>query len=237
MTRITMQKNLIYDFPMRLFHWIFAGLFVTAFLIAKSIDDDSTIYSYHMLAGLLLGAVVLLRIFWGLVGSRYSRFSSFALHPRELVSYFLGLLNKENYRWVGHNPASSWGTLMMLVLGLSLACTGYLMSIGYEEVFEDIHEVLANGFLIVVVLHVFGVLLHSFRHRDGLAWSMVNGAKDAVPEGAAVASSRPWSGIMFLILVFVVGFYLVTQFDSQTRSLNLFGQSLQLGESQTESDD
>jgi hypothetical protein len=34
-----MRNQLIYDLPMRLFHWLFAGLFTLAFLIANIVDD------------------------------------------------------------------------------------------------------------------------------------------------------------------------------------------------------
>ena len=65
-----MKKTKVYDLPTRLFHWLFAGLFLSAFLIAKVIDDDSPSYSYHMLLGVILGMIVFLRIIWGFVGSK-----------------------------------------------------------------------------------------------------------------------------------------------------------------------
>ena len=71
-----MNKRLVYDLPMRVFHGIFAALFIVAFLIAKTVDDESAAFSYHMLAGFLLVFTVSLRIIWGFVGSKYSRFSS-----------------------------------------------------------------------------------------------------------------------------------------------------------------
>ena len=36
-----MNKRLVYDLPMRVFHGIFAVLFIVAFLIAKAVDDES----------------------------------------------------------------------------------------------------------------------------------------------------------------------------------------------------
>lgn len=80
-----MRNQLIYDLPMRIFHWLFAGLFIAAFLIAKNVDDESPVFSYHMLVGLLLGFTVLMRILWGFVGTKHSKFTSFALHPKDLV--------------------------------------------------------------------------------------------------------------------------------------------------------
>lgn len=227
-----MRNQLVYDLPLRLFHWVFAGLFITSFLIAKIVDDESVVFSYHMLAGLLLSFVVILRIVWGFVGTRHSRFSGFALHPRDLVTYIIGILSGDKLKWSGHNPASSWATLAMLALALGLGLTGYLMAGGQKETFEDVHELLANGFLVVVLMHVAGVVLHAFRHQDGIAFSMVDGAKAGTPSGEAISGSRPVIAMLFMGLVATFALYLANNFDSQTQTLNLFGNQLQLGENE-----
>lgn len=49
-----MKRELVYDLPTRIFHWMFAVLFLTAFVITKTVDDESAVFSYHMLAGLVL---------------------------------------------------------------------------------------------------------------------------------------------------------------------------------------
>lgn len=36
-----MRPLLVYDWPTRIFHWLFAALFVTAFAISNLLDDDS----------------------------------------------------------------------------------------------------------------------------------------------------------------------------------------------------
>ena len=90
-----MKRQLVYDLPTRLFHWLFAGLFLTAFVIAKTIDDDSSWFSFHSLAGLTLGFLVILRIVWGIFGTQHARFSNFALNPKDLLAYFKGILSGE----------------------------------------------------------------------------------------------------------------------------------------------
>lgn len=227
-----MRNQLIYDLPMRLFHWLFAGLFILAFLIANIVDDESPAFSYHMFAGLLLGFIVLLRIIWGIVGAKHSRFSSFALHPKDLKSYVSGILSGDKRKWAGHNPASSWAALVMLGLTLGLSITGYLMASGGKETFEDIHELLANGFLVVVLMHIAGVLLHAFRHQDGIAMTMIDGVKSGLSSSEIIPSSRPLIGLLFLGLVVAFAIHLSRNLNSQNRTLNFFGTTLQLGENE-----
>lgn len=227
-----MRNQLIYDIPTRIFHWLFAGLFVVAFLIAKTVDDDSPVFSYHMLAGLILGFTVLLRLVWGAVGTKHSRFASFALHPKDLLAYFKGILSGDKRKWAGHNPASSWAALVMFGLAIGLGTTGYLMSTGQKEAFEDVHELLANGFLVVVLMHIAGVALHTLRHFDGIAMAMIDGSKSGVSQSETISNSRPVVALFFVGLVATFATHLASNFDSQKQTLNLFGSTLQLGENE-----
>ena len=233
-----MKRIMIYDLPTRFFHWIFAALFVIAFAIAKTVDDESLIFSFHMLAGLLLTFSVLLRIVWGVVGSEHARFSNFSLKPQQLFKYFQGVIGGDLTKWAGHNPASSWATLLMFFIALALGLTGYLMASGPENDFiKDIHELLANAFIVVVIAHVAGVLLHIVRHRDGLGLSMLNGQKTGVPEKSGISSQRPIVATLFIALIAVFGLNLYKNFDSKNRTLNFFGSQLTLGENENESGD
>ncbi len=233
-----MKTTRVYDLPTRAFHWLFATGFLGAFLIAKILDDESVYYPYHMLLGLILVLAVTLRIVWGLVGSRYARFSSFALKPTQLIQYFKNLLSAKTESRLGHNPASSWAALTMMGLALGLAITGYLMTVDInKEVVEEVHELLANAFILVAIAHVSGVLLHTLRHRDWIALSMIRGSKKSIEGETGIERSHWGTALAFVLIVGGFVFFLSKNYDSGEQALNVFGSTLQLGEHEDEDHD
>ncbi|GGE33380.1 cytochrome b561 [Marinicauda pacifica] len=104
----------VWDPVVRLGHWIIVAAFFTAYL---SGDEWAGI---HIWAGYTVAAAVLVRLIWGLVGTRHARFSSFVRGPRAVMAYLKGLFSKKAERHLGHNPA---GALMIVALLVSLAGT------------------------------------------------------------------------------------------------------------------
>jgi cytochrome b len=226
-----MSHPRIFDLPTRVFHWTFAGLFVAAYAIGSTVDDESPRFVLHMLAGGLLATAVLLRLLWGLAGTRHARLSDFSLSPAALVGYLRGVLSGQARTWAGHNPASSWAALVMMGLGLGMAATGLAMVAGVApHAVEEVHEVLANAFLAVALLHVAGVLVHVLRHRDALPLSMVTGRKRGI--AATEADVRPHAGVAlaFVAVLAAVGAGVATRYDASRGRITLFGQTLTLRE-------
>ncbi len=231
-----MPKSLVWDIPTRLFHWLFAAGFTVAAVIALLLDDDSPIFPYHAIIGLAITLMVCLRVAWGIVGSKYARFSSFAHGPAATVQYMKRALLGGAKRYIGHNPGSAYAIIAMLLLMVGLAATGIMMGQGNESV-KEIHEVLAYVMVGVAIAHVLGVVLHMFRHRENIVASMVHGRKMAeAAEG--IRSSHPVAAAAFLILVGAWSFGLIRNFDptTQTTRLPVLGTALQIGEVEHERD-
>lgn len=226
-----MRQVLVYDLPTRLFHWLFAGFFITAFAISNLVDDESVRFSLHMLAGLGMVFVVALRLIWSLVGTRHARLTDLALDPAQLIAYFKGMFSSGGRRWIGHNPASSWAAVAMVGLALGLGITGYLMATaGENDSIKEVHELMANTFLVVVLLHLCGIVLHVLRHRDRLQTSMVTGRKQTLTGDQEAVRAVSVAGLAFLVLTGLFMAYLLQHYDAQARTLDLFGTTLQLGE-------
>lgn len=221
-----MKSILVWDIPTRFFHWLFALTFTVAFVTAEA-DGWAGV---HVFSGLLMLGLIAYRMIWGIVGSRYARFSSFLFSPVAAVSYLIDTLQGKAERHVGHNPAGSWAIYLLLLLGAGISVSGLaLLSAG--EQFEDIHEVLANGALAIVVVHIVGVIAASFLHRENLPRAMVTGRKEG-EDSQAIRSSRPGSAIVMLALVAAFSVAYWKGWDPQTQSVTLpfLSQPLALGE-------
>lgn len=227
-----MDKQKVYDLPTRLFHWLFAGLFIAAFAIAKLADDESPWFSQHMLLGMILFVTTVFRIVWGVAGSRYARFSSFPLSPTRLLVYFREILSTKGRAYFAHNPASAWAAVIMIGLSLGLGITGYLMATGHKEAFEDVHELMANAFVFIAVAHVAGVALHSLRHRDGIALSMIHGKKDNQEGALPITSSHRWVAMGMAGIIGLFAFHIYKNYDATQATTSVLGVKLQLGDAE-----
>jgi len=179
MKEVTMKTRiLVWDIPTRLFHWLLAGSFIGAFLTAES----EYFRDLHVLLGYAMLGLIGFRLLWGIVGTRYARFSAFSLRPAKVVAYLKSLLTGSPQHYVGHNPAGSWVIVGLLSLGLLAGATGYATynQIGGEWL-EELHEGVANSMLALVTVHVLGVLVSSLLHRENLVRAMINGYKTGEP--------------------------------------------------------
>jgi cytochrome b len=180
------SKVLVWDLPVRVFHWSLVLAFAGAYLLGES----ERWRDVHVALGLAALALVGFRLLWGFIGTRYARFKSFRYTPRQAWLYLSELARGRASHYTGHNPAGSWAIYGLLALGLATGVTGWLR---YEEIggeaLEDVHAVFANAWLGLVVLHVAAVLVSSILHRENLPRTMVTGFKRATPD-AAVPNAR-----------------------------------------------
>jgi cytochrome b len=220
------------DWPIRILHWLLAACFLSAFFIAKTVDDDSPAFDYHMLIGMVMLLTIVLRIVWGFLGPPYARWSNLKLHPTALVNYFKGLLRGQSSQEDGHNPASSWAAVAMWLLGCGLAATGISMTLTGNDAAEDLHESMALAFLAVAVFHVIGVGLDAARHGLGLIKSMIYG--DVPAQGQVLHAE---AGLFAFVLLVLFSSLLWQHYDPGRRSLQFGAWSLALGESEDGSDE
>lgn len=225
-----MTRIKVWDFPTRVFHWLLVVTFAAAFSIAQFTSDKDPLFHVHALLGLVIGLMVVLRTIWGFAGSRYARFSSFLFSPKDLIGYMRDAFSSKGKRYIGHNPGSGYAVFAMLVLLSGIVATGLLSQAG--KIFEELHEFFVYAMLAVVSAHVLGVIWHTIRHKENIAFSMVTGTKEGVQD-QGIISARPLAGFIFLLLTGLWTAGLFNGYDPNSRqtTLPVFGTSIKLGES------
>jgi cytochrome b len=193
-------RTLVWDLPVRVFHWALVLSFAGAYLTAES----ERWRDVHVLLGYTAGALVIFRILWGIVGTRYARFAAFIYRPAELVAYVRSLLAHRPKHYVGHNPAGALAIFGLLALLVVTVVTGWaaFMEVG-PRAMEDIHEVVGNLALALVFVHVAGVIVSSFMHRENLVRSMVTGYKKV----AAPAAASPRAIVAVALIAMLAGLW------------------------------
>ena len=111
----------IWDPLVRIGHWTLVIAFFTAYL---SGDD---LFNIHKWAGYVVAGYVLVRIVWGLIGTRHARFTNFVRGPGAVLGYLRGLFTGHGKDYAGHNPAG--GAMVVALLFSLLVTTGSGMAL------------------------------------------------------------------------------------------------------------
>jgi cytochrome b len=190
-TSTSTGRRLIWDLPTRVFHWALAGSFLGAYLLAE--EDGSR--NLHVMFGYTVAGLVVFRLLWGFIGSRHARFRDFAYGPGAAAAYLRDLVRGRARDYDGHNPVGSWAIYALLGLAAATALTGWLHYNGTGgETFEEIHEMLATAWLVMVAVHIAGVVIASLAHRRNLVATMITGRRSGGgAAGMDVAGSGPTS--------------------------------------------
>jgi len=129
---------------------------------------------------------VLVRICWGFVGPRYSRFAQFVRRPGTVIGYLRAVGSGSERRYIGHNPAGGAMIVVLIVAMAATATSGWLLTTDTfwgSTFMQRGHSALADGVLALVVLHLGGVALASLRHHENLVRAMVIGVKRPAEPG------------------------------------------------------
>jgi cytochrome b len=120
------HKVYVWDHFVRVFHWSLVLLFVTSYL---SGEEEHWI---HVYSGYAIITLVVMRVMWGFVGSRYARFADFVYSPRTVLSYIRSIFAGNPRRFLGHNPAAG-AMVLALLAALSLTTLSGLKLYAVEE--------------------------------------------------------------------------------------------------------
>ncbi|NHA14232.1 cytochrome b/b6 domain-containing protein [Thioalkalivibrio sp. XN279] len=209
--------RLVWDLPVRLFHWALVALVATAWASA-----EAGWMEVHFYAGYAIATLLLFRIAWGLVGPRYARFASFLTGPRTVLAYLRGWLDGGAHEPAGHTPAGGWMIIVLLALLLLQVASGMLnshdgldagpwywaASADLRDIAEDTHETVFNILLAAAAVHIVAVLLYLVRPGINLVAAMFSGRKQT--REPAIPGSRLPLALLLLAAAAAGVWYLVS---------------------------
>lgn len=193
----------VWDLPTRLFHW---GLAACVVGLAVTGYTGGAAMAWHARIGYAVLSLLLFRLAWGLVGGRWSRFSSFLYSPRSVINYLRGRPHPDHL--IGHNPLGAGSVFAMLAVLLAQVATGL---VGDDEISFTgplnrfvqsstglaatwYHKRIGQWLLLaLILLHVAALLYYLIRRKDNLIRAMIGGDKTLerqAPESRDTAGTR-----------------------------------------------
>lgn len=171
----------VWDIVVRFTHWAVAAGIMANLLFT---EDGSDLHTY---VGYTVVGLVVIRLLWGLVGTRYARFTNFFPTSTRIKNHISALsVRRVDEQHLGHNPLAAIMMLSLWAVIIGLGITGYLMEstifsnielLGNKDFLEEVHELLANSLYLLVPLHIVAAIAMSYWQRQNLIKSMITGKK------------------------------------------------------------
>src|SRR6056297_3054944 len=185
------QGRRVWDWPLRLWHWLFAVAVLGAWISGQWGGIDWR--QWHFWFGQSAVGLLIFRIIWGFVGPRHARFASFLPGPSRLAGYLKTLPRRDAPESAGHSPLGALAVVVILLIIAAQATSGLFIfdDILYEgpwyvavseetaEFASTIHHRLAWPVGVVIGLHLAAILFYRIYKHQRLTRAMITGRKPA----------------------------------------------------------
>jgi len=166
----------VWDPLVRVVHWS------VACLVVMDLVNEAGANPWHRYLGYACGALVAVRLAWGVIGTPYARLSSIATSARRIGPYLTRSASREVRLFhAGHNPLGAWMALVLWGLILLAVATGWMLQLDAfwgDEAMQTAHAAASYALAGCAVLHVAGVLVTSVLQRTNLVKAMITGSKN-----------------------------------------------------------
>jgi len=194
----------IWTLPSILVHWFLAVTLIIAYILGG--EEESL--QLHSALGITAGLFILFRLIWGIIGPKYSRFRDFPMGVSSLTQHLK--TRGKGKEHAGHNPLASYVMTGIMVCVLLVTLSGLMtlnpgwfgITAGQDgEGFEEIHEVLVNILIVLVILHLIGLAADFVLNRKtGTVASMFTGRKNLEAEPASLNAFQKFFSLIWLII-------------------------------------
>ena len=184
----------VWDFSIRAFHWLLAGLI--SYQLFTALSDDGP-QDLHLTIGYIVMALIIFRFLWGIFGSYTARFTQFLEPPSKVFNYLRR--TEKTARSPGHNPLGGYSVLLMLVLisiqiVTGLICDDEIMLSGplsqyfsqiTISISNQIHATNAKLLIVVIGVHTAAIFWYQIIKRIDLITPMVTGFSRNIEDSKA----------------------------------------------------
>ncbi len=216
------KKSLVWDLPLRIFHWLFAVSILASWYTS---EQEGEMVNIHMQLGYFILGLVIFRLVWGFVGAKHSRFSQFFPTPSRIKTYIAKSNSADHTHYAGHNPLGSLMVFLMIVLVLLQAISGlfinddifssgpYYGTLSEEmgKVMKYIHHNAFDFMIIAMALHIAAIVYYKFYKKIDLVTPMITGKKPAadIKSEDVIPHSKMLIGIVLAIAIAAFIYWLV----------------------------
>ena len=209
--RASLTSVRVWDLPTRVFHWVLA-LTIVASVVSAKIGGNAMIW--HFRFGYVVFALIAFRVLWGLVGGRWSRFSSFIYAPGTVSRYLRGQSRPDEHHDVGHNPLGSFSVIALLAflalqVASGLVADDEIANVGPLNRFVSgalasqathWHKDYGQWILLALVaLHILAILYYLLGKKRNLVRPMIVGDKP-LPTGTPAATDTGATRLLALLV-------------------------------------
>ena len=207
-------QRLVWDLPVRLVHWVLAGLIAFSWWSVHNHHTD-----WHIWSGIAILTLLIFRLLWGFVGSSTARWTSFIRGPRAVIDYLRG-------RWtgIGHTPLGALSVVAIFLavavqVGLGLVSEdedgiyagplSRLVSVTTSDKARDIHELWFETVIVsLIALHVAAIIFYRVRGK-ALTKPMITGKAAVGPRTEPMRPAKWWVALICLAVAFGVARWVV----------------------------
>lgn len=215
-TLATPSKNpMIWDWPLRVWHWSIAICASTALVTGLVKDWDAM--TIHRWSGIAVVALLGFRLLWGIWGGTYSRFRNYWTSPKKVVLHFQGRVDPQP-----HTPP---GIALAVCLMVALSVQAVAGMFTTDDVFiegpfarfapdalvelsTDLHHQLWWAIIALIGIHLAAHAVYGGVLRSSIPMAMFTGRK------ATNAQPTEFSSTIAIVTygIAIAMFYVVVRF-------------------------
>ena len=205
------KLTLVWEWPLRLWHWAVAISVSVALLTGLVPQLDY--FSAHRIAGISVVALIMFRLLWGMFGGTYARFKNYYTTPKAFIHHFTGKADPRAH--------TSPGVLLTLAVLLALTLQsvaglfttddvfyeGPMVQFAEDEIVETASDLHRQGWkfvLALIAIHLSAHVVYLVFLRSRIPLSMFTGRKPTLDPDTTWSVWRAVTAFSVALVIFLI---------------------------------